>query len=325
MRRPASLALSLAFLSAAFLCGPSRAAETAGTAGTGKDGERKVGAFVNLMVNTTMIVSALMTEAMAAAMGEMAAGMGESIASALDNTGGAEAGGKEMRRETSQKISEGVREMVAEMLPEARDELGGAVSGLTVDQRRQLLEDIGDPSYDNVFAAVARHDFGLPRLTERLSGKEILAYLDLARKEDPRLGEIMGAVMKLKPPRFVEEMKRAAGPSDGRKEGAPPEKKAEDVPPAIGTLPATHLFPPGAETTISFPSGTERMLSWKSTAGPGASWENSGVEVRQGGATAKTPSGGMGVRPEEGRITVRMKNLEAFPVTVEISLEEPKP
>jgi hypothetical protein len=317
MRRLVSPGVALLILLSVFLsCGTSRAAGPTDPGGTAKEEER-LSSFVNVAVNSTVIVGALMTEAMTGAMGNAAIGMTEGVAEALDNTGSAPPRGADMRQEMSRNVSAMVREMIETMLPKTREELGTVIAGLSPDQRKDLLADIGDESYDRLFEAIRKADFGLPRLTERLSVNDVLGYLDIARKQDPRFMEILEPMNKLKPPRLFAEMKRAGG----EKEEAPA-AKAAPVPPTIDRLPAAHLFPPGGEATISLPGDKELNLFWEAKPGPDKDFANSGILVQHRGSGVKTPSGGMTLYPEKGRVTATMKNLEAFPVTVEISAGE---
>lgn len=287
-----------------------------------KKDERKVSSFVNMVVNSSVIIGALMTEAMTGAMGEVAVGVTEEVATALDNTGSAKQKGAEMRQEVSKNVSAMVREMVESELPEAREHFEAIIGKMTPGQRKDLLTDIGDESYVRAFDAIGKHDFGLPRLTERLSVDDVLGYIEIAKKEDPRFAEVMELFKNVKEPRLFAEMKEAAGAAESEKEEAAPVTKADPVPPTIGKLPATYLFPPGAETTISLRGKKELTLNWEAMTGPGTSFDNYGIMVRQEGSTVKTPYGGMTLYPEEGKITATMKNLEAFPITVRISVEK---
>ena len=222
----------------------------------------KVSSFVNMVVNSSVIIGALMTEAMTGAVGEVAVGVTEEVATALDNTGSAKQKGAEMRQELSKNVSAMVREMVESELPEAREHFEAIIGKMTPGQRKDLLTDIGDESYVRAFDAIGKHDFGLPRLTERLSVDDVLGYIEIAKKEDPRFAEVMELFKNVKEPRLFAEMKEAAGAAESEKEEAAPVTKADPVPPTIGKLPATYLFPPGAETTISLAGeeGTEAQL-----------------------------------------------------------------
>lgn len=284
--------------------------------------EKRVSPFVNMVVNSSVIIGTLMTEAMTGAVGEVAVGMTEGMANALDNTGSAKQKGAEMRQEVSKNVSSMVREMVESELPETRKHFEAIIGKMTPGQRKDLLADIGDESYIRAFDAIRKHDFGLPRLTERLSVDDVLGYIEIAKKEDPRFKEVMELFKNVKEPRLFAEMKEAAGAAEIEKEEAAPGTKAGPVPPTIAKLPATHLFPPGAEATISLKGKKELKLTWEADPGPGRSFDDYGISVSQGTTTTKTPYGGMTLYPENGKITATMKNLEAFPVTVEISAEK---
>jgi hypothetical protein len=282
--------------------------------------ENNADSFLNMIVNSSVIFDGLMTEAITGALGNVAAGVTEGVANARGNAGTAKRKGAEVRRKVSRKVPAMVRETVESMLSEKRAEFGTLIDGMTPGQRKDFLADIGDASYVRAFEAIRKHDFGLPGLTERLSVDDVVGYIELARKEDPRFTEVMERVNSVKEPRFFAGMGNEEGPAEGENEEEFPE--IDTVSPTIRKLPASYLFPPGAETTISLRGNKELKLRWDADPGRGRSFDDFGIMVRQGTTATKAPFGGMTLYSENGKITATMKNLEAFPLAVGISAEK---
>ncbi len=278
--------------------------------------EQRLEAVVNMIANASTLMMASMTGAMGEAMGGLAAGMGEAAGAALGSED-APRKGEEMRQEVSQNVSSMVRAMVAETLGETRQQLEAAMGSLTPQQKKEVLEDIRHESYDRALEAVEKADFGLPRLTSKMSADDLAAYLGV---QDPRFEEVVQKVLGVKQPRVFETLRGPEPPAEVEAPPPPP----EPVPERITELPVTHLFPPGARTTLALRSKKPLWIRWKSelSSEDARRCEHHGIEVRQGeGSSTATLSGGTVVWPEKGEISVTMTNREAFPIAVAIRTE----
>jgi hypothetical protein len=249
--------------------------------------EERLSAFMNLILNSSIVFDGVATEAIGKARGDAG----------------------------------GAKKALKELLSVSKGEIELVVGKMTPVQRKNLLEDLGDASYDRVFEAIRQQDFKLPRLTERLSVEELLAYVELARKKDPRLAKVEEQVKKMKAPRIFSAAGDPAPPAESMEAPKAAATKVAKVPKTIGKLPGTYLFPPGAETTLSLKGTGELKLKWESILEPGKFCDDFGIEVRQGTSAVKSPYGGMTLNSVNGKITATIKNLEAFPMAVEISAE----
>ncbi len=155
--------------------------------------DKRLAAVMNLLANAMTIQMAGMTDMF----GNLVGGMGEALGSAFG--GGDEAGPKpgEVGKQISLDVSAMTRDLVTHALETIHASMEETVSALLPEQKQGLLKDIRQESYNEVLEAVKGTDFGLPRLTERLSVDDLLRYVQL---QDPRLKDLLGRVQGLPQP-----------------------------------------------------------------------------------------------------------------------------
>lgn len=274
-----------------------------------------------MVINSSVLMTTAMTTGLAGAVGDTFAGMSEAVAGALGDDAAIKKG-IELREEASRNISAAMLQQLKDSLAEMSAQISGKIGSLTDEERAELIEDINDESYSVALDSIKNTDFGLPKITESLGEAELAKYLNIAEKE-PRFGAIMESVLSAKPPRAFMRGTKTSSITEDMPE-APPAPIAPDV---INELPARYEFPPNFTSTITFPCNDGIRLHWSSTHK--GIIENYGIRVESsefgdhGTVTScrSNPDGAQDINPEDGRITVTMTNLEAFPMTVEISMK----
>lgn len=269
-------------------------------------------AVLNMVVNSSVLMMTAMTTGMTSAMGEVAAVMDEAISGAF----GAEAGkksGDELRSEIKNNATAREIEELKKSLADMTAQITRKIVAFTEEDRAEFLEDINHESYDKAFDAINKADFGLPKITESLDEVALSKYLKI---HDPRFDEIMQLVFSAQPPRVF---MRGASADSILEEDAPKIPPASIAPSIIRELPVRYEFPPHFKSTITFPCKEEIMLNWSSTYD--GDIEGYGICVESGGSKTSTPNGGTNFYPKDGHINITVTNIEALPITVEISME----
>lgn len=148
-----------------------------------QDRESKI---FNIMMNTSILLMALMTDAFSDAFAGMAAGMAEAFAG-VDGTEK-----KPVTNETFQRVkTEFPKQMIAQMLQ------------MKTDMRKQLHEKkdeirskIADPKFDAGIAIAERYEIGVPNLTRDLDEKSLLRYIVLLKTNDARCTKMFQELME---------------------------------------------------------------------------------------------------------------------------------
>ncbi len=157
----------------------------------------------NLVLNYSMILVAMFEDAFASLASSMSealvkgtAAMAEAMEEGMGGTpresdrAKAEKTGKQAKVRTSAEV----KKAFAEMREKARNEI-------RLDDK-SLKELIRDPAFDKGIEIVGKYDFGLPKLTERLSDEDFIAYVALFKKSGPdvvRMSEELGEWRKTVP------------------------------------------------------------------------------------------------------------------------------
>jgi hypothetical protein len=148
---------------------------------------------MNLMMNHAIIFTSMFegvfTE-VAVKMSEVMVGMGDMIADAMSPG--------------TSEVSEGTavaKRRVEKVKPETGPQVSGGIkqafSGIRKEMSAKMAENdaefgayFADPDFDRGIAIVERYDFGLPKLTEKLSDEDLASYVVLLKSGDARLGEM---------------------------------------------------------------------------------------------------------------------------------------
>ncbi len=142
----------------------------------------------NLVLNYSMILMSAFEDAfvklastMSEALVKRSEAMAEATGASLGGTPGGTARGKTktegLAGQARAKTSKSVKEAFAEMKAKARSEI-------PLDDG-SLKEFMKAPAFDEGIKIVERYEFGLPKLTERLSDEEFVAYPALFNQSDP--------------------------------------------------------------------------------------------------------------------------------------------
>ncbi len=141
----------------------------------------------NLVMNYSMVlmfafedafasIASTMSEALVKGSTVMAEAIGEGLGG-TPHEDESEAHAEELAKQAKAQTSKKVKETFAEMRKKARSEI-------RLDDE-SLKELIRTPAFDEGIAIVERHEFGLPRLTERLSDEDFASYIALMKRSDP--------------------------------------------------------------------------------------------------------------------------------------------
>ncbi|MDA4125456.1 MAG: hypothetical protein OK438_08460 [Thaumarchaeota archaeon] len=146
----------------------------------------------NLVLNYSMILVAVfehMFANIASSMSEALVKGSAAMAEAMEEGLGGPPHGKEDRaaaeslsEQAKTRTSAEVKKAFAEMREKARSEIR-----LDDKSLKKLIRDL---AFDKGIEIVERYELGLPKLTERLSDEDFVAYLGLFKNSDPRLVKI---------------------------------------------------------------------------------------------------------------------------------------
>jgi hypothetical protein len=143
--------------------------------------EERTSRILNSIVNTSVILMSIMMGAFSQLMvnttGAMASGMAEAFA-------GKEAGSK-------------VKEDLEQKLPEAEKKMKDMISGIRQDmysqmkQKKQELQGLfSDPKFEVGPKIIDRYDFKLPKLTQEIDDETLARYSQLVISEDSQFAEM---------------------------------------------------------------------------------------------------------------------------------------
>jgi hypothetical protein len=146
----------------------------------------------NLMMNHSMIFMGIFEEAfstIAEKMTEFMAVGGAAMPEALGGTSSSSEGAG---------TAESVREAKDELAPEVRAQIGDVFSGIREEIASQWPKNanvfkqyVAGPAFDEGIEIVERHDFGRPRLTEKLTDEVLASYVFLVQGGDPEMGGML--------------------------------------------------------------------------------------------------------------------------------------
>lgn len=124
----------------------------------------------------------------------MATGFAQAMSGVAEAMAGTPAIGKSEKAEMDAKLREvfaGLRKEVAEGFE---------------DKNEKFRAFIRDPSFDAGVRIVESHDLGLPRLAEHLTDDDLVRYVVLIQKEDPKLSKMMAELgeWQKSTPRFTQ-------------------------------------------------------------------------------------------------------------------------
>jgi hypothetical protein len=149
-----------------------------------QDRESKI---LNIMLNTSILLMALMTDAFSDAFAGMAAGMAQAVAAGVEGTD----------KEPTTK------ETIQRMKTEFPKQIITQIIQMKTDMKKQLeakKDEIGkkivDPKFDAGITIAERYDLGVPNLTSDLDEKSLLKYIMLLKANDAQCTKMFQALME---------------------------------------------------------------------------------------------------------------------------------
>ncbi len=141
----------------------------------------------NLVTNFSMIMMGIFEgafTAMATTMTTALTKAADALTEAMDQGGGSPA--KKPKAERA-KVDVDVGSKMKEVFAGLRKEVSAGFSN----KGEKFKRFIKDPAFDAGVLIVERHQFKLPRLTERLTDAELAGYVDLIQNGDPEVSKMM--------------------------------------------------------------------------------------------------------------------------------------
>jgi uncharacterized protein (DUF305 family) len=153
--------------------------------GTQNDREEKI---LNVMINTSILLMSLMTEAFSDLFAGMTEGMVQAVGSGLGMSEESTKQGSEKMRNLTTKIPQEVRTQMMSMKTDIRKQFQ--------EKKPEIQHLFADPVFDKGIAIAESSVMRLPRLTEDLDEVSLLGYLALLKAEDPQCTEMFQALME---------------------------------------------------------------------------------------------------------------------------------
>jgi hypothetical protein len=145
----------------------------------------------NLIKNQSMIFMGMFEEAFT----NIADKMTEALAAG--NAPMADALGASMSLSSGKSGSSDAAKEIKEVAPEVRNQIGHAFSGIRQEMASQwptnanlFKKYISSPEFDKGIEIVEKYDFGLPKLTEKLSDEVLASYVFLLKSSNQELGKM---------------------------------------------------------------------------------------------------------------------------------------
>jgi hypothetical protein len=143
----------------------------------------------NLMMNHSMIFMGMFEEAFSTIAERMTEFMAEGGAAMAEALGGGPSVPEEPGAAAKPKH---------ELPPEVRAQIGHVFSGIREEITSQWPKNasvfkqyVAGPSFDKGIEIVERHDFGRPRLTEKLTDEVLASYVFLVQSGDAKMGRML--------------------------------------------------------------------------------------------------------------------------------------
>jgi len=153
--------------------------------GTLNDREEKI---LNVMVNTSILLMSLMTEAFSDLFAGMTEGMVQAVGSSLGMSEEDTKQGSEKMRNLTTKIPQEVRAQMMSMKTDIRKQFQ--------ERKPEIQHLLIDPVFDKGIVIAESSATRLPKLTENLDEVSLLGYLALLKAEDPRCTKMFQALME---------------------------------------------------------------------------------------------------------------------------------
>lgn len=148
------------------------------------DRESKI---LNIMVNTSILLMGLMTDAFSDAFAKMAAGVAQVVAAGVKDTDN-----KPATKEIIQRVkTEFPKQMITQILQ------------MKTDMKKQLRakkgeigKKIADPKFDAGITIAEQYDMGVPNLTSDLDEQSLLRYIVLLKTNDAQCTKMFQVLME---------------------------------------------------------------------------------------------------------------------------------
>ena len=144
----------------------------------------------NLIMNHSMIFMGMFEEAFSTIAEKMTEVMAKGTAAMAEALGGVSAGPKGRGTAAGKKPKD-------ELSPEVRTQIGHVFSEIREEMASQWPKNasvfkhyISSPAFDKGIEIVEKHDFGRPRLTEKLSDEVLASYVFLVQSGNPEIGKM---------------------------------------------------------------------------------------------------------------------------------------
>ena len=143
--------------------------------------------MLNLMLNTSVLLMSLMTDAFSDAF----AGMAQGMAAAVSSVAGADK--EPAANEAFQRVkTEFPKQMITEML-QMKTDMKKQLQG----KKDEIRGKIADPKFDAGITIAERYDAGVPSLTHDLDEQSLLRYITLLKASDAMCTKMFQELMAL--------------------------------------------------------------------------------------------------------------------------------
>jgi hypothetical protein len=147
------------------------------------DRESKI---LNVMLNTSVLLMALMTDAFSDVFAKMASGMTQAIA-----TGFGDAEKEPNTKKNMQQVeTEFPKQMITQILQMKTD-----MKKQLRAKKDEIERKIADPKFDSGITIAEQYNFGVPNLTSDLDEQSLLKYIVLLKAQDARCTRMFQELM----------------------------------------------------------------------------------------------------------------------------------
>jgi hypothetical protein len=152
---------------------------------TTSDRETKI---TNIMLNTSIILMATLTDAFSSMFTEMAKTMTEAVSTSVG-----------VPQETTKNMDKKIDTMKTELPQQLLKELQTMKHDLhnQIQTKKQDIETLlTDPAFDKGITIAEHYDFHLPAFTQDLDEKTLFAYITLLKTNDPKFTQMFQELME---------------------------------------------------------------------------------------------------------------------------------
>lgn len=151
----------------------------------GQDRQTKI---LNIMMNTSLLMISLFTEAFSDVFSKMATGMVNAVTTSL---GVPEENTKDMSEKMDSMKTELPKQLIEQIVTMKAD-----INKQLASKKEEIQKIIGDPKFDEGITIVENYDFGLPKLYQDLDEISLFKYIALLKTNDPQFSKMFQELME---------------------------------------------------------------------------------------------------------------------------------